>query len=104
MKFSFAAIFAAATACLVAAAPSHPIAQRATPLAKVYSSCTKNNTVALTFDDGPYVYMYDISKALVAAGAKGTFFVSRCAVAPIAIVFALLIFRDPMKTGQRQQL
>ncbi|KAG8951024.1 Carbohydrate esterase 4 protein [Tulasnella sp. 424] len=76
MKFSFAAIFAAATACLVAAAPSHPIAQRATPLAKVYSSCTKNNTVALTFDDGPYVYMYDISKALVAAGAKGTFFVN----------------------------
>lgn len=76
MKFSFAAIFAAAAACLVSAAPSHPIGQRATPLAKVYSSCAKNNTVALTFDDGPWVYMYDISKALVAAGAKGTFFVN----------------------------
>jgi peptidoglycan/xylan/chitin deacetylase (PgdA/CDA1 family) len=76
MKFSFASIFAAATACLVSAAPSHPIEQRATPLATVYSSCTKNNTVALTFDDGPWVYMYDISKALVAAGAKGTFFVN----------------------------
>jgi len=50
--------------------------RRATPLAKVYSSCKNSNEVALTFDDGPWVYMYDISKALVAAGAKGTFFVN----------------------------
>ncbi|KAG8737793.1 Carbohydrate esterase 4 protein [Ceratobasidium sp. 414] len=42
--------------------------------AKVYTKCTKPKTVALTFDDGPYAYIYDISKALVAAGAKGTFF------------------------------
>lgn len=25
-------------------------------LATVYSSCTEPNTVALTFDDGPYIY------------------------------------------------
>ncbi|KAJ8468381.1 hypothetical protein ONZ45_g17262 [Pleurotus djamor] len=43
-------------------------------LAQVYSKCTVPNTVALTFDDGPYVYLYDISKALIAAGGKGTFF------------------------------
>ncbi|KAF8599422.1 carbohydrate esterase family 4 protein [Ceratobasidium sp. AG-I] len=42
--------------------------------AQVITKCTKPNTVALTFDDGPYYYVYDISKALVAAGAKGTFF------------------------------
>ena len=61
-------------------------------LAQVITRCTVPNTAALTFDDGPYVYLYvrsfshfscrsittlpikDISKALIAAGAKGTFF------------------------------
>jgi len=44
------------------------------PSAQVVTNCVVPNTVALTFDDGPYVYLYDVSKALVAAGAKGTFF------------------------------
>ncbi|QRV93299.1 chitin deacetylase [Ceratobasidium sp. AG-Ba] len=44
--------------------------------AMVYTKCTKPNTVALTFDDGPYYYSYDISKALIAAGGKGTFFLN----------------------------
>ncbi|KAL0953206.1 hypothetical protein HGRIS_004461 [Hohenbuehelia grisea] len=43
-------------------------------LATVYTRCTAANTVALTFDDGPWVYLYDVSKALKAAGAVGTFF------------------------------
>ncbi|KAF5374533.1 hypothetical protein D9615_009075 [Tricholomella constricta] len=42
--------------------------------AQVVTKCTVPNTAALTFDDGPYVYLYDVSKALIAAGAKGTFF------------------------------
>ncbi|KAG6845263.1 hypothetical protein H0H87_011998 [Tephrocybe sp. NHM501043] len=42
--------------------------------AQVITQCTVPGTAALTFDDGPHVYLYDISKALVAAGAKGTFF------------------------------
>ncbi|KAG8690969.1 Carbohydrate esterase 4 protein [Ceratobasidium sp. 423] len=42
--------------------------------AQVITKCTKPNTVALTFDDGPWLYIEDISKALVEAGAKGTFF------------------------------
>ncbi|TFK95792.1 carbohydrate esterase family 4 protein [Pterulicium gracile] len=46
------------------------------PLAQVVTKCKKNNTVALTFDDGPYEYAYDLSKALVAAGGKGTFFLN----------------------------
>lgn len=41
---------------------------------QVITKCTVPNTAALTFDDGPWVYAYDVSKALVAAGAKGTFF------------------------------
>jgi len=44
------------------------------PSARVITSCTKANNVALTFDDGPWVYLYDVSKALVAANATGTFF------------------------------
>jgi len=40
----------------------------------VITQCTEPNTVALTFDDGPYKYMNDIVRTLNAAGAKGTFF------------------------------
>jgi len=43
-------------------------------LANVISSCTTPNTVALTFDDGPYIFHQDIVNTLDAAGAKGTFF------------------------------
>ncbi|KAK7695570.1 hypothetical protein QCA50_000206 [Cerrena zonata] len=55
------------------------VGSRASPLeprarANVVYSCTKPNTAALTFDDGPWVYLYDVSKALVAANATGTFF------------------------------
>ncbi|KAG8706310.1 Carbohydrate esterase 4 protein [Ceratobasidium sp. 394] len=65
---------AAATSLLGAlAAPTNITLGRRAP-AEVITKCTKPNTVALTFDDGPYWYVYDISKALVAAGAKGTFF------------------------------
>ncbi|KAF4571654.1 Carbohydrate esterase 4 protein [Pleurotus pulmonarius] len=67
----FASLFVAVALALfgcVSAAPQ----KRA--LAQVYSKCTVPNTVALTFDDGPYVWLYDISKALIAAGGKGTFF------------------------------
>jgi peptidoglycan/xylan/chitin deacetylase (PgdA/CDA1 family) len=72
MKFTTATfgLFALAASLVSGAA----IEKRA--LAKVYSSCVNSKQVALTFDDGPYVYMYDISKALIAAGAKGTFFVN----------------------------
>jgi len=42
--------------------------------ANVITSCTTPNTVALTFDDGPYLYLKDISDTLSAAGAVGTFF------------------------------
>ncbi|KAF7979559.1 hypothetical protein HWV62_41832 [Athelia sp. TMB] len=47
---------------------------RSTNLAQVITSCTVANTAALTFDDGPEEYIYNISRQLIAAGAKGTFF------------------------------
>ncbi|KAF8572691.1 carbohydrate esterase family 4 protein, partial [Ramaria rubella] len=66
----------------------------AAQLATVYSSCVKvrlllspgatltsrivpqANTVALTFDDGPYIYETQIATTLKNAGIKGTFFVN----------------------------
>ncbi|KAK0194076.1 carbohydrate esterase family 4 protein [Armillaria mellea] len=43
-------------------------------LAQVISSCTQPNTVALTFDDGPWQYAQVVSDALTSKGVKGTFF------------------------------
>ncbi|KAF9445669.1 carbohydrate esterase family 4 protein [Macrolepiota fuliginosa MF-IS2] len=40
----------------------------------VITTCTTPNTVALTFDDGPYNFSAEIIQTLNAAGAKGTFF------------------------------
>lgn len=45
-------------------------------LATVYTSCNVPNTVALTFDDGPYIYQKEISTVLKNAQVKGTFFVN----------------------------
>jgi len=76
MFSSFAVTIALAISGAVASAVPHNTTS--TPqkrgLAQVVYSCTVPNTAALTFDDGPWVYLYDVSKALVAAGAKGTFF------------------------------
>jgi peptidoglycan/xylan/chitin deacetylase (PgdA/CDA1 family) len=53
---------------------SASVPERRAPLATVYSSCKLSKNVALTFDDGPYIHLQDISDRLTAAGAKGTFF------------------------------
>ncbi|KAH6913603.1 chitin deacetylase [Coprinopsis sp. MPI-PUGE-AT-0042] len=43
-------------------------------LAPVVTKCTEPNTVALTFDDGPFIYLNELVDTLNKAGAKGTFF------------------------------
>ncbi|KAK0214299.1 carbohydrate esterase family 4 protein [Armillaria fumosa] len=58
---------------LATAAFSHPTKRQT---AGVITSCTVPNTVALTFDDGPYIYSQNIVDLLDAKGAKGTFFVN----------------------------
>ncbi|PFH45874.1 carbohydrate esterase family 4 protein [Amanita thiersii Skay4041] len=68
----FSSVIALALATLSAALPSPNIEKR--QLANVITHCTVPGTAALTFDDGPWVYLYDVSKALVAANATGTFF------------------------------
>ncbi|KAJ7459276.1 hypothetical protein FB451DRAFT_1372017 [Mycena latifolia] len=47
---------------------------RATP--QVYAACINANDIALTFDDGPYIYLRSISDQFTAAGAKATFFMN----------------------------
>lgn len=69
--FTKLALVAAATSFLGALAVPMNTTLATRAAAQVITKCTKPNTVALTFDDGPYSYIYDISKALVAAGAKG---------------------------------
>jgi peptidoglycan/xylan/chitin deacetylase (PgdA/CDA1 family) len=44
--------------------------------AQVYSSCVNPNQVALTFDDGPWIYHRQISDLFTNAGAKTTFFMN----------------------------
>ncbi|KEP50007.1 carbohydrate esterase family 4 protein, partial [Rhizoctonia solani 123E] len=70
-KFSIAAAFASSIVGTLASPLNSTLSFG---LAQVITKCAKPNTVALTFDDGPHWYLYDISKTLVAAGAKGTFF------------------------------
>ncbi|KAJ7173942.1 carbohydrate esterase family 4 protein [Mycena crocata] len=57
-------------------ASAGPLFDRAAPEAKVYGSCVVPNTVALTFDDGPYIWQGIITDTLNKYGAKGTFFVN----------------------------
>ncbi|KAJ2928729.1 hypothetical protein H1R20_g8370, partial [Candolleomyces eurysporus] len=44
--------------------------------AQVITKCTVPNTVALTFDDGPYWFMREVIRQVEAAGGNTTFFVS----------------------------
>ncbi|KAJ7666319.1 carbohydrate esterase family 4 protein [Mycena rosella] len=45
-------------------------------LATVYTSCKNEGEVALTFDDGPYKWIKNISDTVTAAGGNCTFFVN----------------------------
>lgn len=45
------------------------------PYGEILTSCTKPNTIALTFDDGPWKYTSDLLDLLESSGARATFFV-----------------------------
>ncbi|KAF8625884.1 hypothetical protein AX15_005150 [Amanita polypyramis BW_CC] len=61
--------------CLVGISEAFPM--KRSPAAAVIEHCTVPNTVALTFDDGPWIYAENVSDTLTAAGAVGTFFYSK---------------------------
>jgi peptidoglycan/xylan/chitin deacetylase (PgdA/CDA1 family) len=67
-------VFTLLTAALVITATPLSEKRQTPPSATIYSSCTVPNTVALTFDDGPYIYNQAVVDLLVAAGVKGSFF------------------------------
>ncbi|KDQ17144.1 carbohydrate esterase family 4 protein [Botryobasidium botryosum FD-172 SS1] len=73
MKVSTRAYFAATLA--VASAAVLPRQDLGAGLNAV-TSCTMPNTIALTFDDGPYTWHQKIVDMLEEAGGKGTFFVN----------------------------
>lgn len=51
-------------------------AQAAVPVGQIITKCTQAGTVALTFDDGPYIYTSKILDILRDNNVKATFFVN----------------------------
>jgi peptidoglycan/xylan/chitin deacetylase (PgdA/CDA1 family) len=62
---------ASSIAGLALARPQHNEKRAAN---SIINSCTVPGVVALTFDDGPYLYTQDIVNQLNAAGLHATFF------------------------------
>ncbi|KAF8168970.1 chitin deacetylase [Mycena galopus ATCC 62051] len=63
------------TLLTVSAVWSHPSLESRGGL-QVYKTCVKTNDIALTFDDGPYIYLQHIADQFTAVGAKATFFMN----------------------------
>ncbi|KAF4996696.1 hypothetical protein FGRMN_4354 [Fusarium graminum] len=55
--------------------PVYPTKRGVVPGVAIYS-CTQEGTIALTFDDGPFVYTDSVLDQLAAVGFKATFFVN----------------------------
>ncbi|KAF9534052.1 carbohydrate esterase family 4 protein [Crepidotus variabilis] len=69
-------IASSAVVLALALSVSAGVTQRKRGGGQLVTSCTVPNTAALTFDDGPYMYMTEIVDMLKANDAKGTFFVN----------------------------
>src|ERR1700760_3802795 len=68
-----AAVIGASFASLALAHGRHM--KRALPFdGTIITSCKDTSTIALTFDDGPYIYTQSIVDQLTAAGHQATFF------------------------------
>ncbi len=55
---------------------AHLEARQNVPVGTAIHSCTKPGTVALTFDDGPYMYTDKVLNLLKTSGMKATFFLN----------------------------
>lgn len=60
----------------VGGGPASISSNSAVPVGSIIRSCTTPGVVALTFDDGPYIYTSAILDALRDTGAKATFFIN----------------------------
>jgi peptidoglycan/xylan/chitin deacetylase (PgdA/CDA1 family) len=72
--FKSLAVAALATTVLAHPQHAHSHAKRTEPYGSVITSCTVPGTVALTFDDGPFIYTNDLLDKLAAVGFKASFF------------------------------
>jgi peptidoglycan/xylan/chitin deacetylase (PgdA/CDA1 family) len=63
--------------------PVYPKKRDISPGVAIYS-CTQEGTVALTFDDGPFVYTDSVLDQLAAVGFKATFFLNGYNIGNIA--------------------
>jgi peptidoglycan/xylan/chitin deacetylase (PgdA/CDA1 family) len=61
---------------LVSAHPQHSKRQSSVPIGQIITSCTVPGNVALTFDDGPYIYTEHVLDLLKAGGHHATFFIN----------------------------
>lgn len=61
--------------CLALASPLHDH-KRAQPYGTILYNCVGTNKVALTFDDGPWIYTGGILDKLKAANMRATFFIN----------------------------
>ncbi|KAF5328302.1 hypothetical protein D9758_017984 [Tetrapyrgos nigripes] len=71
--FSVSSLINLSLAAIAFAHAVEPGAKRQT-LAQVITTCKEANTIALTFDDGPYIYGPDLVDLLDQNDIKGTFF------------------------------
>jgi peptidoglycan/xylan/chitin deacetylase (PgdA/CDA1 family) len=55
---------------------AHAIGKRAIPYGTAITTCTVPGVVALTFDDGPWVYTESVLDQLKAGGHRATFFIN----------------------------
>ncbi|GAB1524875.1 hypothetical protein RhiTH_008031 [Rhizoctonia solani] len=74
MRFSTTQIVTLASTLFSVANASATLGSRST--GSVVLKCTEPNTVAITFDDGPYYWTTNLVDLLDQNGAKGTFFVN----------------------------
>ncbi|KAJ1302871.1 hypothetical protein OPQ81_003171 [Rhizoctonia solani] len=75
MRLSVPQITILASALFGAAQATSPALESRTT-ANVIRKCTEPNTVAISFDDGPYNWTMELVDLLDSYGAKGTFFVN----------------------------
>jgi peptidoglycan/xylan/chitin deacetylase (PgdA/CDA1 family) len=74
---AFRAVIATSLAALAIASPvDKKIKKRQIPIGTIINSCTVPGQIALTFDDGPYIYTANVLSQLAAAGHKATFFMN----------------------------
>ncbi|GLB40768.1 putative carbohydrate esterase family 4 protein [Lyophyllum shimeji] len=76
MKLMLTSAFTILALLLTASAAPSPEPQEPAAHVGIITECSVPGTAALTFDDGPSMYMKEVSDMLDAAGGKATFFIN----------------------------